>query len=57
MQAQIQCKGDFQKKNKATELKQILSEISKIDDLIKAAVLKLGENIQVGRFERIELGK
>ncbi|EKD91421.1 MAG: hypothetical protein ACD_30C00010G0007 [uncultured bacterium] len=29
----------------------------KIDDLIKAAVLKLGENIQVGRFERIELGK
>lgn len=29
----------------------------KISDLINLAVSKLGENIQVGRFERIELGK
>lgn len=27
-----------------------------IADLIKATVAKLGENIQIGRFERIELG-
>lgn len=29
----------------------------KIDDLIKGIVAKLGENIQVGRFERIALGE
>lgn len=29
----------------------------KIDDLIKSKVAKLGENIQVGRFERIALGE
>lgn len=29
----------------------------KIDDLIKLTIGKLGENIQIGRFERIELGK
>ena len=28
-----------------------------IDQLIKAAISKLGENIQVGRFERIALGE
>ena len=28
-----------------------------VDQLIKEVVGKLGENIQVGRFERIELGK
>lgn len=28
-----------------------------IDQLIKAAIAKLGENIQVGRFERIALGE
>lgn len=27
-----------------------------IEDLIKGVIAKLGENIQVGRFERIELG-
>ncbi len=29
----------------------------KIDDLIKGVVAKLGENIQVGRFERVALGE
>ncbi len=29
----------------------------KIDDLVKAAISKLGENIQIGRFERIALGE
>jgi elongation factor Ts len=29
----------------------------KIDDLIKGVISKLGENIQVGRFERIALGE
>lgn len=29
----------------------------KIEDLIKATVAKLGENIQIGKFARIELGK
>ncbi len=29
----------------------------KIEDLIKATVAKLGENIQIGKFSRIELGK
>jgi elongation factor Ts len=29
----------------------------RIDDLIKGVIGKLGENIQIGRFERIELGK
>lgn len=29
----------------------------KIDDLIKSVIGKLGENIQVGRFERITLGE
>ncbi|MBU1000335.1 translation elongation factor Ts [Patescibacteria group bacterium] len=28
-----------------------------VDDLIKSVIGKLGENIQVGRFERIALGK
>ncbi len=28
-----------------------------VDGLIKGVISKLGENIQVGRFERIELGK
>lgn len=28
-----------------------------VDDLIKSSVAKLGENIQVGHFSRIELGK
>ena len=28
-----------------------------VDQLIKAAIAKLGENIQVGRFERISLGE
>jgi elongation factor Ts len=28
-----------------------------IDQLVKAAIAKLGENIQVGRFERIALGE
>lgn len=27
-----------------------------IDDLVKAAIAKLGENIQIGRFSRIALG-
>lgn len=29
----------------------------KVDDLVKAAIGKLGENIQIGRFERIALGE
>jgi len=29
----------------------------KIDDLIKAIISKVGENIQVGRFERVALGE
>jgi len=29
----------------------------KIDTLVKSAVAKLGENIQIGRFERIALGE
>lgn len=29
----------------------------KINDLIKSVIAKLGENIQVGRFERIALGE
>lgn len=29
----------------------------KIDALVKSAIAKLGENIQVGRFERIALGE
>lgn len=29
----------------------------KVEDLIKATVAKLGENIQIGKFARIELGK
>ncbi len=28
-----------------------------IDDLVKAAIAKLGENIVLGRFHRIEIGK
>mgnify|MGYP000505809761 CR=1 FL=1 len=28
-----------------------------IEDLVKAAVAKLGENIQIGNYSRIELGK
>lgn len=28
-----------------------------IDQLVKAAIAKLGENIQVGRFERVALGE
>jgi elongation factor Ts len=28
----------------------------KIEDLVKGAIAKLGENIQIGRFERIALG-
>ena len=29
----------------------------KVEDLVKGAIGKLGENIQVGKFSRIELGK
>jgi elongation factor Ts len=29
----------------------------KISDLVKSAISKLGENIQIGKFARIELGK
>ena len=28
-----------------------------IEDLVKNVIAKLGENIQIGRFERLELGK
>lgn len=46
-------------KNSSTLLKQeyIREPEKKIEDLIKEAIAKLGENITVGRFERIELGK
>ena len=39
------------------EQEYIRDPSQKIDDLIKATVAKLGENIQVGRFERIALGE
>lgn len=46
-------------KNSSYLLKQeyIREPEKKIEDLIKETIAKLGENITVGRFERIELGK
>lgn len=39
------------------EQEYIRDASQKIDDLIKAMIAKLGENIQVGRFERVALGE
>ena len=39
------------------EQEYIRDNSQKIDDLIKQVISKLGENIQVGRFERIALGE
>lgn len=46
-------------KNSSVLLKQeyVRDPSKKIEDLIKETIAKLGENITIGRFERIELGK
>ena len=43
---------------KALEKQEYVRDPSKtIGDLVKETIAKLGENISIGRFERIELGK
>ncbi len=39
------------------EQEYIRDNSQKIDDLVKSVIAKLGENIQIGRFERIGLGE
>lgn len=48
---------------KPDSLKELLSQeyirdsSQTIEDLVKAAIAKLGENIQIGRFKRVALGE